>query len=115
MSKKERIIYYMLPVAILLTVLILEVATDGTGPLVSTADNPGATYCMTYAAIFSTLIGAFIGIRYTQLSRMVRMAVVAASTLMVVAVYYISYETTHLFCLGILAVAYLLILMPRHE
>jgi len=116
MNKKEKILYLAFLVAILLTVLCLELVTSKIGPIVpDTTDFPQLAYIMSYLCVGCTLLSTYFGIRYTKLPFILRTVMIGASANLVLLVYYMFFETSHLFCLGILGIAYLMLLRPNRE
>lgn len=106
----------MLLVATLTVMLCLEFVTSKTGPLISDSDSASQfNYIMSYVTIVATLVSTFVAVRVRKLSLIIKMALIIASANLVLLDYYLFYDSQRLFCLGILAVAYLMLMMPRRE
>ena len=107
---KKKICYFLFIVFELLTVLCLEFLIDNKGPLLGELDDLAhIQYVFGIITVLSVILSAFLAIKKKQLNPILRMALIMSGVNMVLLDYYFFYDTNLLYCLPVLAIAYMFI------
>lgn len=114
---KNKVVYIVLLAITLVVAGVLEVVTLNGGPLMGdkTQVNPTLLYILQIVCSMSSLAGSFVAIKFKTLHPIVRMALIIAPANLVLLEYFMYYDTTLQFCLGILAISYLFIWNATEE
>ena len=113
---KIKICYFLFIVFEMLTVLCLELLIDNKGPLLGELDDmTHVQYIFGIVTVLSVILSVFLAIKKKQLNPILRMALIMSGVNMVLFDYSIFYDTNLLYCLPVLAIAYMFIWPATEE
>lgn len=114
MNKREKVLYLANAVFVAFAALGLEVYTTANGSLLADKDlGYTASYIIQTLAVSVTLVSVFLSVRCKKWRMPVRAGMVAATALFLEVVYFLNYDSSVCWCMGLLCVAYLLVWMEK--
>ena len=108
---KVKLFYFLLPVLTAVLALCLEVLTLDNGPLLGDVaqQNPTILYMVQIVCALSTMLGAFMALKFKHFHPLLRLFMVITPAELVILEYFMFYDTNLLSCLCLLGVAYLML------
>lgn len=109
-KKKLAILFGAMLFSTLLTALMFELITRKQGPLLPPESvSAEMRYIFGIVCVACTILGLFLSLRQQAWNPLFRMTMLVVPALLVIIDYYLLGDINYLFCLPMLAVAYLMI------